>query len=268
MRLSITFVIALLSLISSSVIARSTRGHNIRAKLQVDSATGTVPYTNAQRFARGLPPISPTRRRGGALRPRTSPGVCSNSDIPRGRIKITTSDGRIRYIQGGWPSTGASDTTDNPSNALQVSLVYQGTSPPAYFRIERADNLSGVPPNLGATLQIAGNNALTTSNGYIALSTMVGTNPGIPNTPAEATKATSTWKGGEYYSESVIWSIGANNVLTMSWVNPGQTTPNALIPVLVGTTNRLVYTPSLSEAQKWLSSYTLFPSTLQFECLA
>ncbi|KAG8923701.1 hypothetical protein FRC02_010973 [Tulasnella sp. 418] len=105
------------------------------------------------RFARGLPPISPARRRGGVLTPRTSPGVCLSGGN-RGRIKFTTSNGQIGYIKGGTtPNTnGGLETTNVPSKALQVSSIFDGTTPPPFFRIETRESFAGYPPNIGGTV--------------------------------------------------------------------------------------------------------------------
>ncbi|KAG8920864.1 hypothetical protein FRC02_000655, partial [Tulasnella sp. 418] len=147
MRLSFAFATAVLSLASSVVFAHPTRTLSSRAEAQVDDA---VPYTNAQRFARGLPPITPPRRRGGALRPRASPGVCSGADIHQGRIKVTTSTGSVRYVsKAGLTRDGTLLTTDNVNDALEVSLAFDGTSPPNYFRIERRNAYNSYPMNIG-----------------------------------------------------------------------------------------------------------------------
>ncbi|KAG8911333.1 hypothetical protein FRC02_006678 [Tulasnella sp. 418] len=264
MRLSITYVTALFTLISSVVIARPTSVLDSWSGIQADSPSGTVPYTNAQRFARGLPPIKPARHRGGALRPRASPGICSNSDIHRGRIKLTTSDGRIRYVKAyNSASTLGLDTTDDASQAIQVSLIYDGTSPPSYFRIERRDSSTNALINFGASAYTTPEFTSTTED-VVLFSALVASNPNSLNSPASATKVASTVEDKIQWSESVIWSIGADNLLTMTWFNPAPTASVVMMPFLVD--QWLYYAPNIDLANAYASPPGNLV-TMQFECL-
>ncbi|KAG8920862.1 hypothetical protein FRC02_000653 [Tulasnella sp. 418] len=265
MRFSFTFATALFTLISSVVIAQPTRVLDSRAGIQADSGSETVPYTNAQRFARGLPPIMPARHRGGALRPRASPGLCSNSDVHRGRIKLTTSNGQIRYIKGG-TTVASLVTTNDVSQALQVSLIYDGTSPPNYFRIEKRDSFATAPINLGASTRDSSNGGVFTSTiSDILLSALVASNPNSINSPAPAAKVTSTIGGNSQWSESVLWSISTDNVLTMTWYNSPPMASAIMIPYIYGTSSTLYYSPSITAANSYLPGGQRV--TMQFECL-
>ncbi|KAG8923967.1 hypothetical protein FRC02_010776 [Tulasnella sp. 418] len=196
MRLSFTFATAILpSLISSVVIAHPTRVIDSRAEIQ-----GAPPslYQCATLFQRS-----------------STHHACTSqwSDNHRGRIKATTSDGVTSYIKGGTnPPILALTTTTDLSEALQVSLIFDGISPLAFFRIETRDVriyqnsplppakatvvLTSYPPNLGATLLGPSNYALAPNNNQIAQASLVGTNPDSPNSPAEAKMVPTSYGDG------------------------------------------------------------------------
>ncbi|KAG8938492.1 hypothetical protein FRC03_007193 [Tulasnella sp. 419] len=272
MRLSFTFATAVLSLISSVAIAHPTGTLGSRAELQGESATGTVPYTNAQRFARGLSPIAPVRRRGGALKPRASPGVCSGEDMHRGQIKITTSDGRIRYILGNTrPPNGALETTDDPLESLEISMDYDGTSPPAYFGIKNVGpHYPRSPFNLGGTLQNPDYYVIEPGSGELVAAAMVSSNPDTPDDPNNSTVGPTTYPSagdGDHYSQSVIWSLDADNVLKIGWFGYWQTMQAVTLNAVIGGSPSSLYftaNPALAAAQN--PSLGLTQATLQFEC--
>ncbi|KAG8918501.1 hypothetical protein FRC02_002330 [Tulasnella sp. 418] len=280
MRFPVTFATVILSLVSSVVVARPTHGHGTPTELHETPAAAPVPYTNAQRFARGLPPITPARGRGGTLRPRTSPGVCAGGSH-RGKIKIISSKG-THYLRRDTSNGMWFGATNSVAKALEVNLEYDGNSAPSYFRIRNPTSfLAGsIYPYLAAGMYYETGNQQLGPNSGSAVG-IVGTNENTSATspaPAIPGRPSTNDPNKYYYQESLVWSIGADNILTLSWVNPSGGAPIALPAYLAlksgvagigDATHFLVWTGdvNLATSRSFWSSNTFVPATVIFECL-
>ncbi|KAG8902830.1 hypothetical protein FRC01_009460 [Tulasnella sp. 417] len=73
---------------------------------------------------------------------------------------------------------------------------------------------------------------------------------GTPETPAGSVPVTSTQhsdgEGNSYFIESNIWSLGADNELIPTWVNPDGNPAHTEIGYVPGAMNSIVITGSLS----------------------
>ncbi|KAI0088175.1 hypothetical protein BDY19DRAFT_906708 [Irpex rosettiformis] len=171
------------------------------------AADGTRQLTNGERFARGLPPNKPIRRR---AHPCPITGV----------MEVKLANGQSGYWDAATSTEGASTgnigLTTNPD---RLAGVYQfdpcGSNP---------GNVKCLNCNTHQDFSLAGitltsrDNAEITSgsgSGYIQLTSS--TVPG--STPQFVPSAQSS--SGEYPTESTVWFYdGATSILTPQWVNP------------------------------------------------
>ncbi|KAJ7093826.1 hypothetical protein B0H15DRAFT_142765 [Mycena belliarum] len=179
-----------------------------------------IQETNAERFQRGLPPLPPTRRAPGALRPRTSPlppipvcrpapGVTSTV----GYIAACYPDGTLLgYMRTSYGRTNFYTHTPSMDQALMVSLP---SLPPFSGAIDlRALNaVDSAHPFLGAT---KGVNSGSFKPGILSYTYVTGVNHVNANTPMQSVGSGR----GLSPSESQIWSLDTATLqLKVTWTN-------------------------------------------------
>ncbi|KAJ7099291.1 hypothetical protein B0H15DRAFT_927797 [Mycena belliarum] len=181
-----------------------------------------VRETNAKRLRRGLPPLPPTRRAPGALRPRASPLPGPNVCRPApgvtstvGYIAACYPDGTLLgYMRTSYGQTNMYTHTPSTNAALMVSLL---SLPPFSGAIDlRALNAADTAhPFVGAS---NGYNAGNLKPGAHSFAFVTGVNHVNANTPMQ-----SVGNGrniGPSPAESQIWSLDTTTLqLKVTWTN-------------------------------------------------
>ncbi|KAI0363803.1 hypothetical protein BV20DRAFT_975207 [Pilatotrama ljubarskyi] len=185
--------------------------------------------TNAQRLARGLPPRSPhlnVRRR--ALAARQSPAPCPQVT---GTIQAKDLSGNVfAYVSRRPNAFGEYGKTDSAADAL--SVVVRTCDAPGPFGLQ---TLNGAADHtyLGAILGFASTSSTIDSSSFNYA--YFGGTDLVPYGPATDSPNTfSSASGLAEPVESTIWTLGADNTLQVTWVNPDGSTP----------AEHLIYVPS------------------------
>ncbi|KAJ7099290.1 hypothetical protein B0H15DRAFT_944701 [Mycena belliarum] len=189
--------------------------HDVEREVQVRE-------TNAKRLRRGLPPLPPTRRAPGALRPRASPLPPPVPTVCRPAPGVTSTVGYIAacypdgtllgYIRTSYGPGDMYTLTPSTNAALKVSLP---SLPPFSGAIDlRALNGVNIAhPFLGAA---EGYNSGSFKPGELSFVFVTGSNHVDANTPME-------WVGNgrdSTPSESQIWYLDPTTLqLTARWTN-------------------------------------------------
>ncbi|KAG8942460.1 hypothetical protein FRC04_003628 [Tulasnella sp. 424] len=192
------------------------------------SARAIDVLTNAQRFARGLPPKKPKLIQGSPVR-RQQPSS-TPSDSYRGYIQVNRADGSgtLGYISQSSLSGAQTRYQSDTSTALIVDfkLPAGATSGSTLdFTIESSD-LSGNYQYLGLVQGRDDNDSDIAAGSYQYLY-IAATAQTAPNaTPRNAGNSYSSATGRSRTSESAVWSFdGTTNAITVQWVNSDGSTP-------------------------------------------
>ncbi|KAI0643524.1 hypothetical protein C8Q79DRAFT_928637 [Trametes meyenii] len=177
--------------------------------------------TNAQRFARGLPPRSPRlnvpRRRRGALAARQSPTPCALSQAT-GTIQVNGAPAAAAgsYVAGA-NAFGEYTLGNDAAAALEVVLLRcdSNTEP---FDIRSGANGIAAYPFVGAVSGFANTND-DLGPGSFNYAYIAGTSQVAPGPAQRAPNAFSASTGAQNDAESAIWTLGPDNALTPTWVN-------------------------------------------------
>jgi len=178
---------------------------------QVDWRDVTPPHTNAARFARGLPPLTPRQ----LYKPtRVGARQATTTILPlSGILEIKRVNGDfVGYVSQSYYANGAVKrfvTTSSTSSALGVSFTPSGT-----FDIQITNPASATFPYLG----FAGD-SLTAGSTH-PLTRTAHTAPGsVPQKVGNAYDSNQD-------SESDIWTYNsANQQVTPQWINPDGSSP-------------------------------------------
>ncbi|KAJ7099300.1 hypothetical protein B0H15DRAFT_944712 [Mycena belliarum] len=181
--------------------------------------------TNAERLRRGLPPLPPTRRAPGALRPRASPlpppvptvcrpapGVTVTSTV--GFIAVCYPDGTLLgYVRKSYGRSNMYTHTPSTDQALMISLP---SLPPFSGAIDLTalNAVDSAHPFVGASFA---SNSQNTKPGVLSWSYVTGSNHVNANTPMQVV---GNGRGITSRSESQIWSLDPTTLqLTATWTN-------------------------------------------------
>ncbi|KAJ7500806.1 hypothetical protein B0H11DRAFT_2225192 [Mycena galericulata] len=191
--------------------------------------------TNSGRLRRGLPPLPPTRRALGAIRPRTSAVACSFQSLPDSgigyiQIAFQANGSVIGYISNTLYSQGAYTLTGSQNSAAQFQW-FSTTSPfngpyPIVDLLEVEQE--GGHIFLGAVGSTDGNQLGPGEAGFAYLGR---TDQVAANSPA-VTGSSSVSQDQSYASvaESTIWSLDCNTLaITAQWTNADDSQPTTTI---------------------------------------
>ncbi|KAF8607350.1 hypothetical protein BDV93DRAFT_553066 [Ceratobasidium sp. AG-I] len=200
---------------------------------------------NAERFARGLPPLPPANlkqptKMARALAPRASPGLCTSTQTITGLIEVT---GRFNGFSYGYVTTDYDtgySTIDPTKNLRTVSITLPCN--PTSSDLSSVNIASGTSdhPYWGAILSYSStNNDMTTTNYSYA---QMGTTDLTGKVPTLTGNSPRDQLGAGKPSESPVWTYDVvTGGLTMSWYNAdgrsGVTTPFKIGSTLYATEN-------------------------------
>jgi hypothetical protein len=181
--------------------------------------------SNAQRLARGLPPLKPRFGRNlpgviqiwyptpvfGAKRSEPSGNLQKTCN---GHIEVRNSDGNtLGFVKDASGDIGGVNLTPDSNQDLQVTFEADSTGP---FNIKATNPGFPDPPYVGTLSQISPNNFIATGSGNSASLTHVGST--APNTSGSVV--------GDQYAQSAIWSYNSNTQeLTAQYINPDGSKP-------------------------------------------
>ncbi|KAI0826234.1 hypothetical protein BC629DRAFT_1434710 [Irpex lacteus] len=209
-----------------------------RARALAVAADGKRQLTNAERFARGLPPNKPLYRRSPALHARASATPTSSSTetsspspivfvpVPSatpcpitGVMEVRLSNGQSGYWDAATSTEGATTgnigLTTNPDRLAGIYSFDPCGSNPGNVQCLNCDTHDDFSV-AGITLASRDNTELTSTDGtgYIQL-----TSSTLPNATAQRVPSAQS-PNGEYPSESAVWNYDeTTGILTPQWVN-------------------------------------------------
>lgn len=201
-------------------------------------SVGEKRVTNAMRLANGLPPLAPRKlyngsKAGTAHKARSSPMPVNGATIlvygPNGR-----SGQPLGYISKSLNTFGDYYFTTDCTAAMLNPQLYSGalTNPAKPRGYANVGFTSFFNPTFS-----------TSSYGFAYMG-------GTPSTPTGSAPVSSTQhsdgEGASYFVESNVWSLGANNELIATWVNPDGNPAPTNIGYVPGAYNGIVISGNLS----------------------
>ncbi|KAF5331998.1 hypothetical protein D9611_008980 [Ephemerocybe angulata] len=182
----------------------------VLAKPLAPTAVATVPHTNAQRLAHGLPPLAPrrlfnpTRVSRRAALPSSAPTLTASFGVYK---RSDNSQQGYISVGGGVSDTQVASTTfnfKNPSSADEL-LEFHGSTGLNSLLASYDNNLYLGPGNYNTV--------------FMSTATL--------STPAGSRQVADVTKGPVQYSESTVFRIDpATGIVTAQWVNPdGKVVP-------------------------------------------
>jgi hypothetical protein len=229
-------IIAGLGVVSDKANECGTELPCVLAQAAADSAnepSSTVPavvprsWTNAQRFARGLPP-KPPHRRSAARRHAAAPVPSGTpSQTLKGHIQVNRADNgeTLGYVSAS--TIGKYGYRYQPiESALVVSVslpVGATTGTELELKVENSDIEKF---EYWGAIQGRDNLSSDFSKGSYQYAYLSSTNPTDPlSAPQTVGNAYSTVSGLSRTSESAIWTLDASGALTPKWINSDNSAP-------------------------------------------
>jgi len=177
--------------------------------------------TNAERFARGLPPLSPKRKASGtesAKRSTISPSLYSPS-LYSGSIKVSKTNGDAVGFMSKDLQSGLYTLDTSVDNTLAVTFTTKASGTSDQIEIRDASNHRISSPYIGGVIPSGGNLGPGSAN-YVQI-------VGVDHTNSGALPASSIGNGG---IESSIWTYDSStNKIAAQWINYDSSSPTTSI---------------------------------------
>ncbi|KIO27537.1 hypothetical protein M407DRAFT_243310 [Tulasnella calospora MUT 4182] len=174
--------------------------------------------TNAMRFAKGLPPLAPRKLYNGSRAGSAHQARSSSVPLPVSAITIFGTEGRGVGEPMGWLKA-----TDWATYSLSADCTLVNAQFLSGALTNPSTGYTDVFPNIGFVVPEGNPNFGTESSNWAIMSPTVATPNGSP--PVSSPDQGVTW-GSDSFMESNIWSLGADEELTLTWINPdGEAVP-------------------------------------------
>lgn len=205
-----------------------------------------IPTTNAERFARGLPPLSPKSRRRhhahlAATRVRSAPRSETSPGIPvlaSCNILVSSTDGTpLGYVSPSWNDYGEYGALQaTQTGALVVSFSYPVNSP-YQLTLVAMNSPSANYPNFGAVAGYsADQNEPKFGPGEYNYAYIAGTlDTPVGAVPQKGSNSYTSATGLDAMTESAIWTYdSATGAITAQWINPDGSAPATQVAIVSG----------------------------------